>query len=253
MPSLAKWVAVDPESLFDSYEYDTETGEPLSVLEQHQHFLRRYGFGADRPIPWMSPEPWCNWPSGKVVETPQPLAISTFTPWLNHPEPTRARRNTAWRALCASCRAATSSPRPTPRPLCNGSTYWPWNGYLCWYDAATPRKLPYALHTDRVADLSPPIFRTAFAAAHGEVLGDVTIQLQTLTPNFESFEVRRGGGAWRTRPPNSPGSCVPARLNRIEDARRNAFGIRGVPSHLEVFWHYQAPYSPRPADETKPP
>ncbi|MCF6285803.1 MAG: transglutaminase-like domain-containing protein, partial [Candidatus Hydrogenedentes bacterium] len=49
---LEKWVVVDAESVFDSYEFNTETGLPLSALEQHGYFLKRYGFTADNPIPW---------------------------------------------------------------------------------------------------------------------------------------------------------------------------------------------------------
>lgn len=246
VPSLDKWVAVDPESVFDSYEYNTETGEPLGALEQHDHFLARYGLTAANPIPWMSPEPWCNWPPSGLPETPQPLAISTFTPHLNDPDPAKRPPQHGLAGFVRIIPRSDFLVRPAPRPLSNGSTYWPWNGYLCWYDPATPRKLHYALHSDRVADFNPTLHRVAFAASHGDEPGTVDLAMATQTPNFETFEIRINDGPWRDAPSTYAWRLRPSGLNRIEMRARNAFGVNGLPSHLEVLWHYRPPFAPKP-------
>ena len=135
---LGKWVCVDPESLFDAYEYHTGTGLPLHALEQHDYFLRRYGFSAATPIDWLRTSAWA-WPDPKLQGEPQPLAYSTLSGALHN----RAKPPPPLHRLAGFVRIIPRNDflsRPTPRPLNQGlRCHWPWNGYLNWYDAATPR------------------------------------------------------------------------------------------------------------------
>lgn len=242
---LEKWVVIDPESVFDSYEFHTGSGEPLSVLEQHQHFLRRYGFTAENPIPWASPAPWENRAGKAVPETPQPLEISTFTPWINDPDPMKRPPQHNLAGFFRLIPRNDFLTRPTPRPVAHGSTWWPWSGYLCWYDEATPRKLQHALHSDRVADFYPAINRVHYAASWGEKAGEVRVRMFTQTPNLAAFEININGSGWRESPAEFTWPLFPSGLNRLEMRVRNTLGLEGAPSLLEVFYHYRAPYAPK--------
>jgi hypothetical protein len=242
---LEKWVVIDPESVFDSYEFNTETGMPVNILEQHGYFLKRYGFTAENPIPWASPEPWENRAGNFVPETRQPLEISTMTPWLNDPDPAKRPPQHNLAGFFRLIPRNDFLSRPTPRPVAQGSTWWPWSGYLCWYDAATPRKLQYALHSDREADFYPTLNRVRFTAVHGAREGEVDVQMTTQTPNLDTYEVNINGSGWSASPEAFTWTLFPSGLNRLEMRVKNKFGLEGVPSRIEVFYHYREPYKPK--------
>jgi hypothetical protein len=239
---LGRWVHVDPESVFDSYEYSTLTGEPLNVLEQHGHFLDLYGFSAENPIDWMSPEPWCNWPSNDVRFNPQPLEISTFTGWINDPDPNRRPPQHRLAGFFRMMPRNDYFSRPWPRPLTQGAIHWPWNGYLNWYDEATPRKLQYALHSDRAADFYPTLNRVEWTATAGQSEGEIEMDLIAFAPNFDTFEINRNGEGWKPAQAHFTWNLRRSGVNRLEMRTRNQAGVAGYPSHLEVFWHYREPF-----------
>lgn len=242
---LEKWVLIDPESVFDSYEFNTDTGMPDSVLEQHQYFLKRYGFTAENPIPWASPDPWENRGGHHVTETPQPLEMSTMTAWINNPDPARRPPLHNLAGFFRLIPRNDFLSKPTPRPVAQGSTWWPWSGYLCWYDGATPRKLQYALHSDREADFYPTLNRVRFAATYGDREGEVNIKMTAQTPNFDTYEINLNGSGWNESPAEFTWTLFPSGLNRLEMRVRNAFGLQGMPSKIEVFYHYREPYKPK--------
>jgi len=242
---LEKWVVIDPESVFDSYEFNTETGTPVNILEQHEYFLKRYGFTAENPIPWTSPVPWENRAGQNVPETPQPLEISTLTPWLNNPDPAKRPPQHNLGGFFRLIPRNDFLSKPTPRPVAQGSTWWPWSGYLCWYDDATPRKLQYALQSDREADFYPTLNRVRFTATYGDTEGEVLVKMTTQTPNFDTYEVNINDSGWSASPAEFTWTLFPSGLNKLEMRAKNKFGLEGVPSKLEVLYHYRAPYRPK--------
>ena len=247
---LGKWVQVDPESTFNSYQYHTETGEPLNTLEQHGFFLKELGFSAERPIDWTSPVPWA-WTAitpwvyrvKGLEHFPQPLGFSSFTAkdyTSDNPPPQHA--------LTGFLRFIPRNDflsRPMPRPVNHGLFIeWPWNGYINWYDAATPRKLQYALHSDREADFYPTLNRVRYSATHGERDGEVTVRMATNTPNFERYEINVDGQGWTASAAEFTWRLRPSALNTLEMRVVNASGIHGYPSDLRVLWHYREPHRP---------
>ena len=238
---LGKWVHVDPESLFDSYEFETTGGMPTNVLEQHRAFLRAYGFSARRPIDWQTKEPW-NVFAPNAEGTAQPLDYSTFTGWINDPSkpdyPPQYRLAGYLRMMPRNDYLS----RPYPRPLSQGSIIWPWNGYVSWYDEATPRKLQYALHTDREIDFYPTLNRVQFSAVYGAKEGEIKIRMVTFAPNFDGFQVNIDGGGWRESPAEFVWKLKPSAVNTLEMRDKNCLGPKGKPSRLQVVWHYKAPF-----------
>ncbi|MEO9003628.1 MAG: hypothetical protein ABI288_02775, partial [Ginsengibacter sp.] len=239
---IGSWAIVDPESLFDSYEFNTKTGVPLSVLDQHKFFLKELGFSASNPIDWTNPEPWAG-NSKKVERTPQPINFSTFTGFVNNPNDPPPQHKLA--GFIRFIPRSDFLSRATPRPLTQGGINWPWNGYINWYDPATPRRLEYALQTDRLADLYPTLNRVEFTATYGSTKGQIDIQMITATPNFETFEINIDGTGWRPVSDKFTWRLRPAALNRLKMRTSNTAGVTGKPSSLELFWHYRAPYKPR--------
>ena len=236
---LGKWVHVDPENLFDSYEYNTVTGEPINVLEQHGYFLRSRGFSAEHPIDWMSARSWA-WPA-KSRETPQPLSYSTFTGRINDPadKPPQHRLVGFIRMIPRSDFLS----RPYPRPLNQGmGTHWPWNGYLNWFDEATPRKLQYALHSDRPADFYPTLNRVEFSAVFGDEEGDLVIEMSTFAPNFDGFEINVDDTGWASSPARFIWSLRPSAVNALQMRVGNKGGPLGKPSGIQVLWNYREPF-----------
>jgi hypothetical protein len=61
----------------------------------------------------------------------------------------------------------------------------------------------------------------------------VRVTLQTMTPNFERFEIRSGEGGWKPAADNFVWKIQPG-LNRLEARTVNAFGVTGPVSTAEL-------------------
>ncbi len=71
---------------------------------------------------------------------------------------------------------------------------------------------------------------TLTLAAEGSA---VRVTLQTMTPNFERFEIRSGEGGWKPAADNFLWKIQPG-LNRLEARTVNAFGVTGPVSTAEL-------------------
>ena len=244
---LGKWVHVDPESVFDSYEYETVTGEPINCLEQHMYFLKENGFSDEKPIDWQSTEPWA-WPSAGHTRIPQPLSYSTFTDWIDDPAKPEYPPQHMLAGFMRMMPRNDYFSQPYPRPLSQGCSNWPWNGYLNWYDRATPRKLQYSLHTDREIDFYPTLNRVEFSAVYTGREGEVGIDMVTFAPDFDGFEINIDDTGWRQSPASFVWTLNPSALNTLEMRVRNKLGPKGKSSYIKVMHHYKEPFKPRPAN-----
>jgi hypothetical protein len=246
---LEKWVMVDPT--FDDYEFNVKTGIPLNILEQHKYFLKEFGFSAQNPISWKSTKSWASyWGNNKlifpegVLYKKQPLDYSTFRGSENNPlnnlQPFLAHNLARFFRIIPRYDFLS---RPTPRPLAQGELEWPWDGYLCWYDKATPRKLEYALQSDRIADFYPTLNTVQFTATYGKYEGDINILMVTHTPNFKTFEVNINGQGWESVPSEFTWHLLPSAINTLKMRTVNELGKSGKSSKLKVMWNYKAPVS----------
>ncbi|MBN1293056.1 MAG: transglutaminase domain-containing protein [Candidatus Latescibacteria bacterium] len=246
---LGKWVHVDPESVFDSYEYETTTGLPINCLEQHKYFLRESGLSADNPVNWQAVDPWTIWGNpGKIAGVPVPLDFSTFTGWINDPNNKNYPPQHILAGFMRMMPRNDYFSRPYPRPLSQGSSNWPWNGYLNWYDEATPRKLQYALHTDREIDFYPTLNRVEFSAVYTENKGEIAVDMITFAPNFDGYEINIDYTGWQPSGESFVWVLKPSALNTLEMRVKNKLGPKGKPSCIQVMYHYKEPFLPRPSD-----
>lgn len=241
---LGKWVHVDPESVFDSYEYETTTGMPINTLEQHRYFLRENGFSAEHPINWQATEPWA-WPSREVKRNPQPLSFSTFTGWINDQSKPDYPPQHALAGFLRMMPRNDYFSRPYPRPLSQGCSTWPWNGYLNWYDEATPRKLQYGVHSDREADFYPTLNRVQFSATHTGREGEIAIDMTTFAPNFDGFDINTDDTGWKASPASFVWKLNRSAVNTLDMRVKNKLGPKGKPSCIQVMWNYKELFSKR--------
>lgn len=238
---LGKWALVDPESVFDSYEYDTATGLPLNALEQHRWFLFENGFSAEKPIDWTTPLPWPIQAASEPVKAHAPLDFSTFTGWINDPsKPDYPPLHRLAGSIGISLRNNWFS-QPYPRPVSEGMTYWPWNGFLNWYDEATPRMYQYSLHSDRESDFHPTLNRVEYYLTQTEREDQLAVYMTTFTPNFARFEINCNGTGWRESPSDFIWKLRPSALNTLSMRVRNKLDHAGKSSSVEILYHYKAP------------
>lgn len=245
---LGSWVYIDPESLMDGYEFDSGTGKPLSIMDQHKIFLDELGLSPSNPIDWTSSKPWAiGWQAPNTVKfelNPISVGYATSTDFINNPN-----QPPAYHRLAGFMRFIPRNnflSKPFPRPLTQGAIAWPWNGYVNWYDEATPRKLEYALQTDREVDFYPTLNRVEYTATyHNGNDGEVEINMFTVTPNFESFEINENGTGWRKSSGKFNWKLSPDALNTLKMRSVNSAGVTGQLSSIEIFWHYRKPFKPR--------
>ena len=119
--------------------------------------------------------------------------------------------------------------KPYPRPLSHGSSVWPWNGYINWYDDRTPRRRQYTWYTDRPRDMWPDLNRVHIHASHGESNDRLFLQFETYTPSLSHFEVDVNNGGWK-RCGEYWTWFLSSGQNRLQVRSVNKFGVGGKPS-----------------------
>jgi hypothetical protein len=181
-----KWVYLDGH-MVNHYLFDKDTGEPLSILDMHRRYLDKYH--PDGPIDWMkdfvSVQSMSDaFPVGRSSTGPKKIGHNGFTLAAF----ARMVPRTNW---CA---------KPFPRPITHGCSWWPWNGYINWYDERTPPKKQYSWHTDREQDMWPVLNRVHVHAVSGVGDDRLFLRFETYTPNFSRYEVEVDGATWAEVP-----------------------------------------------------
>ena len=233
-----KWIFFDAE-FFDHYNYDQETGEPLNMLELHERFIDYYF--PDRPIDWMKDLiTWMRPREDKKQPVKRGIDIDNESVLVDH---------FGWAPLSGFCNAAflRMVPRndwyenPTPRPLNHGTSWWPWTGYVNWYDDRTPPKRQYAWHTDRPRDMWPDLNKVHVDAVSGFGNDRLFLRFETYTPNFSHYEVDVDDTGWKKVGDRWTWLLQSGR-NTIRARAVNLSGAKGKPSEILIN-HADAPFA----------
>ena len=228
-----KWVVLDGS--FDpdnenTYQYDVRTSEPLNMLEMHRMYLDYYFPG--RTIDWMRDYTHYQTP---IEGKPLPVGRGSLTAG-------KPSRNTGF--ICAAFMRLVPRnnwyEKPYPRPLNHGSTWWPWNGYVNWYDDRTPPKRQYSLHTDRPRDMWPDLNLVHVDMVSGFGNDRLFLRFETYTPNFCHFEVDADDTGWKEVPDRWTWLLQSGR-NKLRVRAVNKSGAKGKPSVIVVN-HADAPF-----------
>ncbi|HQQ01156.1 MAG TPA: hypothetical protein PLY86_22085 [bacterium] len=214
---LAKWVYMDASSV-NHYIYDKETAEPLNLLELHQRYLKKYSPG--RPIDWMN----------------DPLNVASMDDEFDVAQGSLTHHIFPWNGvtLGAFIRMVPRNnwfEKPYPRPLSHGKTWWPWDGYINWYDEQTPPKKQYSWHTDRPQDLWPALNRVHVDATAGYGNDRLFLRFETYTPNFSHFEVNPDDTEWRETGEYWAWLLQPGR-NTLRVRAVTQAGVKGKPASI---------------------
>jgi len=180
---FGKWIYLDAHRV-NHYAYDNKTGEPMSILDLHRRYLEKY-----------YPEGTINWMQDK---TGGRNVDDEFTIGRGTPQADKVGHNGL--TLAAFARMVPRNnwyAKPFPRPLTHGCTWWPWDGYVNWYDEKTPPKRQYSRHTDRPQDMWPELNRVHVHASSGVGNDRLFLRFETYTPNFSHFEVDVDESGWK--------------------------------------------------------
>jgi hypothetical protein len=228
---FGKWICLDATNArgayANHYNFLNETGEPMSLYELHRLWLNYYY--PDRPIDWMTD--WIDWSvpiEGKLFPVGRGSRSYPAT------EYTQGRPALSGFSNAAHLRTITRNnwyAKPTPRPLNHGQSWWPWDGYLNWYDERTPRNKQYSWHTDRPQDMWPDLNTVHMDATSSFGNDRLFLHFETYTPNFDRFEANPNGGGWRTVPADWTWFLDSGR-NTLEVRAVNKSGVRGKPSRV---------------------
>jgi len=120
-----------------------------------------------------------------------------------------------------------------PGELEHGFIQYHYDGYLWWKDAPLSEYEEYSLHSSHDRDFhftlnEAQVFLTATADA-----AKLDVVLDTVTPNFKTFEVRIDEGAWTASPASFAWALHPG-ANILEARAVNAFDLPGSVSRMKI-------------------
>ena len=225
---FGKWIYLDA-SYVNHYVCDPKTGEPLNLLELHKLYTDYYF--PDGPIDWMNDFTG----SQKYEKEKQPVVRGSLDspPDVSHNGFTHA-------AFMRIMPRNNYYEKPYPRPLSHGSSWWPWDGYINWYDEKTPPKRQYSWHTDRPQDMWPDLNKVHIDATQGFGNDRLFLRFETYTPNFSYFEVNHNDRGWEKVETDHWTWFLAAGRNTLEVRAVNKLGAKGKPSRI-VLNHINAP------------
>ncbi|MFC1606953.1 hypothetical protein ACFL47_03190 [Candidatus Latescibacterota bacterium] len=186
---FGKWVYIDAS--YNHYLVDKETGEPLSFLGIHNKYIAT--FFKDTPIDWTDNDGLL-FKKTKFDVTENEVYVRRGS--LIHHD----KKNLSGFASGSFARMVPRNnwyAKPYPRPLSHGSSVWPWNGYINWYDEQTPRRRQYSWFTDRPRDMWPDLNTVHIHASCGESNDRLFLQFETYTPNLSHYEIDVNNKGWK--------------------------------------------------------
>lgn len=234
---FGKWFFVDAG--YNYYVCDPATGVPLSIAELAAALAERQAtnelveVGAGLRVP-----------AKVVTEGDLPLRYVVEPSPMNElyragAEPAdRAgfmHKHAAWMFFQAMIPRNDFYSNPTPMPLNQGTSHWPWNGYVVWAGGPVPRRPHYSRYALKPGDFYWTLNQAAFRLEYGLEPGRLAVQLDTETPDFKSFQAREDGGEWRDVQSVFEWGLHPG-FNTLELCARNRAGSRGRASRVVVLY-----------------
>ena len=230
---FGKWILLDGS--FDpdngnTYQYALDRAEPLNSLELHNYYLDYYFPG--KTIDWM--RDYTGYQKIRKNDPP-PVARGTLAP-----EYPCEQTGFITAAFMRMVPRNNWFEQPTPRPLNHGSSFWPWNGYINWYDSRTPPKRQYSWHTDRPRDMWPDLNKVFVHMTSGFGNDRLFLRFESYTPNFSHFEVDADDTGWKQVSDRWTWLLQSGR-NTLRVRAVNKSGAKGKPSRFVVN-HADAPF-----------
>ncbi len=222
-----KWIFLDADNsggnYMNVYAYDAKTGEPLNLYEMHKIYLKTYF--PNRPIDWMN---------DLIVSTVKlPKNPPVLPGYFNRVKKIRVK-GFEQAAFIRMIPRNNWFEKPYPKPLSHGDYWWPWNGYINWYDEKTPPKKQYSHFTDRPQDMWPDLNLVHIDITSGFGNDRLFLRFETFTPSFSHFEINVNKSGWRKIGGDRYSWILVPGKNRFEVRAVNKWGVKGKPSFIVV-------------------
>jgi len=217
-----KWVYMDASHV-NQYIFDRETHIPQNIIENHFIYLKT--FQPDGPLDWMKLD---------NLKKYDPEMLPTNRGSLTHHEAESGAMSSANRPLFFRTLPRNNYyEKPYPMPLTHGNTWWPWDGYINWYDSMTPPMRHYSNFTNRERDMYPDLNTVVIHATTAYARDMIFLDFETYTPNFSHFEVDFNEEGWKESGQKCTWFLVSGE-NRLRVRSASKSGVKGHPSSVVV-------------------
>jgi len=128
-----------------------------------------------------------------------------------------------------------------PWEVAHGVDYYHCDEYLWWREGVDPIVREFTRHTDREGDFEWTIDTVALTLTRAETPDRLSVQAETLTPNFQEFRYRFNAGPWQTSAGSGPDPHsrlatlewpLQPGTNTLDIQTRNRFDRDGAPSRV---------------------
>lgn len=120
-----------------------------------------------------------------------------------------------------------------PGELEHGFIQYHYDGYLWWKDTPIPEYEEYSLHSSHDRDFHFTLHEAQIFLGATADAARLDVVLDTVTPNFKTFEIRIDEGAWAASPASFAWP-LHAGANTLEARSVNAFGLAGPTSRMKI-------------------
>lgn len=114
----------------------------------------------------------------------------------------------------------------------HGAVSYTYDGHV-WYESDTMPLPQFSITSRRKEDFAWSINRTHISLQQGSEPHAVTVLLDTVTPNFDTYLVQTNGGEWKASKERFMWKLTPG-ANIIRVKSRNVFGVEGIESSLSI-------------------
>ncbi|MFC1607200.1 hypothetical protein ACFL47_04445 [Candidatus Latescibacterota bacterium] len=217
-----KWIYMDASHV-NQYIFHKETHIPQNILENHITYLEI--FPPDSPLDWMKLD---------NLKEYDPDKLPTNRGSLTHHEAKNGAYSSANRPLFMRTVPRNNYyEKPYDMPLTHGNTWWPWDGYINWYDSMTPPMRHYSHHTNRERDMYPDLNTVHIHATTAYAKDMVYLNFETYTPNFSHFEVTFNEEDEKTSGSKCTWFLVSGE-NKMRVRSVSKLGVKGHPSSVVI-------------------
>ncbi|MBT7593949.1 MAG: hypothetical protein HN559_03535 [Gemmatimonadetes bacterium] len=124
-----------------------------------------------------------------------------------------------------------SRPQPVPWRV---SSNWGSSEFVTWHSERFPPKLEYEHTTGRLQDWEPVLQEARVHLIETATVGQLRVEVETVTPWFETFEVSVDDNHWLSQSESAWTWSLHEGVNHLRVRACNRFGVRGSVSEMTL-------------------
>jgi hypothetical protein len=220
---FGKWVHLDATR--DFYVYDLDSGLPLSLTEIGEHV----GRVIPEPVTWERPI------QAQVARVdPEAAGMGCRQPGHGHDilfENGLDLLQMIGHLQMPMRNDFASRPQPVPWRV---SSNWGSSEFVTWHSERFPPKLEYEHTTGRLQDWEPVLQEARVHLIETATVGQLRVEVETVTPWFETFEVSVDDNHWLSQSESAWTWSLHEGVNHLRVRACNRFGVRGSVSEMTL-------------------